>query len=378
LSVRDSRREGAIAVAALVAGAALRLAFLASLRENYDLTSFRMAAEVIRRGGALYQEVARYNYSPVWGYVVAGLDAMGRAIGFSLARGITSLLFLADAVTAGILYRICRERGATRARSGLAAALFFANPVSVVVSSLRGMFDALSILFLVLSVRRIEQRPAHRTGAVAAMSASVLVKHVTWFHPLLLARRGQPRVRLAAALVPYAVFLASFAPFWSSRDRIVAQVFLYRGMSEPYGVDALRRLPWIPQWGLPALCAAAALAAAFWLARRGIELGRASLMLFLVLLIFLPGITPYYFVWPIALGALYPSAGFAVYTAVVTLFLIHSPDAIGVELSHLPGWSGPWWAAVFWLLWELRTLQASRIARDSRESSAPAPSVTGS
>ena len=378
MRVRDSRREGAIAVAALVAGAALRLAFLASLRENYDLTSFRMAAEVIRRGGALYQEVARYNYSPVWGYVVAGLDAMGRAIGVSLARGITSLIFLADAVTAGILYRICRERGETRGRSGLAAALFFANPVSVVVSSLRGMFDALSILFLVLSVRRIEQRPARRTAAVAAMSVSVLVKHVTWFHPLLLARRGEPRVRLAAALVPYAVFLASFVPFWSSRDRIVAQVFLYGGMSEPYGVDALRRFPWIPPLGLPALCAAAALAAAFWLARRGVELGRASLMLFLVLLIFLPGITPYYFVWPIALGALYPSAGFGVYTAVVTLFLIHSPDAIGVELAHLPGWSGPWWAAVFWLLWELRALQASRIARDSRERSAPAPSATGS
>jgi hypothetical protein len=178
--------------------------------------------------------------------------------------------------------------------------------------------------------------------------------------------------------VPYAVFLASFVPFWSSRDRIVAQVFLYGGMSEPYGVDALRRLPWIPPWGLPALCAAAALAAAVWLARRGVELGRASLMLFLVLLIFLPGITPYYFVWPIALGALYPSAGLAVYTAVVTLFLIHSPDAIGVELAHLPGWSGPWWAAVFWLLWELRALQASRIARDSRESSAPTASETGS
>ena len=124
------------------------MAFLASLRENYDLTSFRMAADVIRRGGALYLEVARYNYSPVWGYIVAGLDAMGRAIGVSLARGITSLIFLADAATAGILYRICRERGETRGRSGLAAALLFANPVSVFVSSLRGKFDALAILFL--------------------------------------------------------------------------------------------------------------------------------------------------------------------------------------------------------------------------------------
>ncbi|HEY7113362.1 MAG TPA: hypothetical protein VIA45_10565 [Thermoanaerobaculia bacterium] len=361
-----SRREGpsggasAVAIAVLLAGAALRIAFLGSLRENYDLVSFRMAAEVVRRGGALYREVVRYNYSPVWAYVVAGLDWARGAFGVSLARAITSLLLLADVATAAVLYRIARGRGASAARAGGAAALFFANPVSVVVSSLRGMFDAISILFLILSIHLMERKPARKAGAVAAMSASVLVKHVTWFHPLLLARRGSPRLRLAAALVPYAVFFASFLPFWSSRERVLAQVFRYQGLSEPYGVDALRRLAWIPTWGLPALCAAAALLAAFWLARRGVELGRASLLLFLVLLVFLPGITPYYFVWPIALGALDPSAGFAVYTAVVTLFLIHSPDAIGVELSHLPGWSGPWWAAVLWLLWEIRALTRRR------------------
>ena len=349
-----------VAAAALLAGATFRIAFLASLRENYDLVSFRMAAEVVRRGGALYEEVARYNYSPVWAYVVAGLDVAREALGVSLARVITSLLFLADAATAALVYRIGRGRGASAGRAALAAALFFANPVSVVVSSLRGMFDAVAILFLLLSIGLLERAPSRKAGAVAAMSASLLFKHVTWFHPLLLARRGRPRVRFVVALVPYAVFLASFLPFWGSRGRIVAQVFRYQGLSEPYGVDALRRRKGIPTWGLPALCVAASLLASFWLMRRGVALVRASLMLFLVLLIFLPGITPYYFVWPIALGALEPSAGFAVYTAVVTLFLIHSPDAIAVELAHLPGWSGPWWAAVFWLLWELRALTRRR------------------
>ncbi len=114
---------------------------------------------------------------------------------------------------------------------------------------------------------------------------------------------------------------------------------------------------------------AAALAAAAWLRLREVEFARASLRLFLVVLLFVPGIAVYYFVWPIALGALYPSAGYAVYTAIVTLFLIHSPDALGVELSHLPGWSGPWWALAFWLLWEIRFDSASA----GRASSARAP-----
>jgi hypothetical protein len=229
----------------------------------------------------------------------------------------------------------------------------------VITSSRLAMFDNLSILFLLAAVAALDAQPPRKAGAVTGMTASLLIKHVTWFHPLLLARRREPRVSLPAALLPYALFLASFLPFWRSWDRIRAQVFFYQGMGEPYGTEPLRFLPFFPAWGTTALCAAAALAAAAWLRLREVEFGRACLILFLVVLIFVPGITVYYFVWPVALGALYPSAGFAVYTVVTALFLIHSPEAIGVELAHLPGWSGPWWALVFWLLWEIRRQSAA-------------------
>jgi len=350
-----SRRDLAVLAAGFLVALSLRVLFLAALSDRYDLESFRIVAGIVQRGGDVFRETGRYNYSPVWAYVLGGLGRVARALGTSLDRVVTSLLLAADAATALLIVRIVRGRGETPARALFAALLFFANPVSVLTSSRLAMFDNVSILFLLASVASLSRDPARKKRAVAAMTASLLVKHVTWFHPLLLPRRREPRVSLPAALVPYAVFAASFIPFWRSWERIRTQVFAYQSLGEPYGTEALRFLPFMPQWGTTALCAAAGLGAAAWIWVREVEFGRACLLLFLVVLIFVPGIAVYYFVWPIALGALYPGIGYAVYTAVVTLFLIHSPDALGLELSHLPGWSGPWWAAVFWLLWEIRS-----------------------
>ena len=114
----------------------------------------------------------------------------------------------------------------------------------------------------------------------------------------------------------------------------------------------------VPQWAPSALFLLAAAVGV--LAFRRLEIGRASLLLFLVLLLFLPGISDYYLVWPIALGAVYRGAGFFVYTAVVSTFFLGSPDGLAVPFEHFPGWHGVWFATLFWLLWELRRVQGSR------------------
>lgn len=354
------RRDLAVLGMGWLAVLALRGLLLAAPNDRYDLHSFRIVADILDRGGDVFRETPRYNYSPVWACALWVLARAARLLGTSLDRAVMGLLLLSDAATALLLARIVRARGQTEARASLAGLLFFANPVSVLTSSRLAMFDNVSILFLLLAVLAMEAVPARKGAAVAGMTASLLVKHVTWFHPLLLARRREPRVGLAGALVPYALFAASFLPFWRSWDRIRRQVFEYQSLGEPYGTEPLRRLPGFPTWGTAAICVAAAMAAAGWIWFRQVEFGRASLLLFLVVLLFVPGIAVYYFVWPIALGALYPSAGYAVYTAVVSLFLIHSPDALGVELPHLPGWSGPWWALAFWLLWEVRKESIAR------------------
>jgi len=355
------RTQTAVLLLGFALALAIRARFLAALTSNYDIASWRLVSNILERGGNVYRETNRYNYSPLWGCLLVALDFLGRVVGLPLYRVAPLFLLGVDLASAALLRAIALERGQTQGRAGLAALLFFANPVSVIVSSYQGAFDNLSILFLLLALFFAGRRRASRGGVVAALSMSLLAKHITWFHPLLFAfRSGRKRVE-PAALIPYAVFLLSFAPFWRDWDGIRTHVFSYRSLDEPYGVEFLRSVAGFPRGATTALLVLSALTAVALLRR--VEIGRASLLLLLVLLIFAPGICPYYFVWPIALGCLYPTAGFLVYTVVVTGFLVHSPDVIGLELPHLPGWSGPWWALVFWLLWEIRGLAGKRAGK---------------
>jgi hypothetical protein len=369
-----SRRDLVLLGAGFLAALLIRVGFLVALRPNYDTASWQTVVDILERGGRLYEETPRYNYSPLWAGVLWGLAHLAKPAGLSLARAVSLLLLAADVATAALVWRIAAQTGKTRTKAGFAALLFFANPLSVMVSSHRVMFDGLAVLFLLLALFFARRKPVPEASVVASLAVSLLAKHITWFHPLLFARRrNPPRLSGLAALFPYAVFLLSFVPFWSSWSGIRAHVFGYRGLDEPYGTEPLRFVRWLPPETTVALFVLAALAAVWML--RDVELGRASLLLFLVILLATPGICPYYFVWPVALGALYPSAGYLVYTTVLTAFFIHSPDVLAQEIPHLPGWWGAWWAVAFWLLWEIRSLQRTPAAvrRDEAIPSAGVP-----
>jgi hypothetical protein len=356
LDPRQERHGLPLLAAGAFAALVIRAAVLARVHPNFDTTAWQIVVDILRRGGDLYRETERYNYSPLWAGVLYGLAGLADALGVSFVRTVAVFLTLVDVGTAAVIWRIGVARGRTPVAAGWLALLFFANPVSVLVSSQQVMFDGLSILFLLLALWAAERKSSSPTATVGFLSLSLLAKHITWFHPLLFAaRRREPRLKWTAALSPYLVFLLSFLPFWRSWEGIRAHVFGYRGLDEVYGTEPLRFVTWLPRETTTVLFVLAALAAVGLLRR--VELGRASLMLFLVILIFTPGICPYYFVWPVALGALYPGVGFAVYTAVVTAFFIHSPDVLAQEIAHLPGWWGVWWAVVLWLLWELQALR---------------------
>ncbi|HEV8232322.1 MAG TPA: glycosyltransferase family 87 protein [Thermoanaerobaculia bacterium] len=343
-----------------VVAATLRIGFLASLAPNWDTDAYAEVVRTLESGGTLYRDTPHYNYSPVWAFVLRVLARIAGEGGVPFHRVVGALLLLVDGATGWLVFRIARDVLGRSAESAAGSALlFFANPISVFVTGFHAQFDCLSIAFLLLAIW-LEGRPsARRLGAAGALAGSLLVKHVTAFHPIVFARRRDGRgLPLFAALLPFAVFAASFLPYWGVRRSVFDRVLRYGSLSEDYGTAMLRRLPGVPPWAPTALFFAAALVGAF--ALRRLEPARASLLLFLVLLIFLPGIAEYYFVWPIALGSLFGGAGYAVFTLLVSAFFLGSPDGLGLELTHLPGWHGIWWGTVFWSMWELRKLKGSR------------------
>jgi hypothetical protein len=247
-----------------------------------------------------------------------------------------------------------------------AALLFFSNPVSVAVSSAHGQFDGLSICFLLAAIWFSTDPAArdNRPAAVTFLSLSLLVKHVTAFHPLLFWRGWRrPGLALWGIAVPYAVFALSFLPYRFSFSRIGQNVLLYPTMLLGSKGQALGGLQSF--LGFPAAPAAwfngIALAAIGWVIwkTRGIEIARASLVLSLALLTFLPSLAIQRFVWPIALGSLFVSPAFALFSGAAAL--CHTSYTLQLVWPVRIQILGVWMAGLFWLVAEL-----ARVSRERR------------
>src|SRR5262249_26552114 len=150
-------------------------------------------------------------------------------------------------------------------------------------------------------------------------------KHVTAFHPFLFVRnRRRPGLPPVAVLVPYGVFLLSFVPFLSGRAGILANVFIYptrllgTNRQRPGGLRYLIEFPgysdgiFFPIFAGALVCSLCLLPSA--------DLPLACLILFLTILLFLPGFSAQYLVWPIALGSLEAVPFYAFFSTVGALF----------------------------------------------------------
>ncbi len=356
----------------------LRVAIAAQFRGNFDTVSFLIVAEAVQSGQNVYAVTDRYNYSPLWSYVVAALWGLSKP-NTGLFVVLTGLLEIAvDAGTAGLLLRLARDRlGRPPEEARRAALLFFSNPVSVLISCAHGQFDGISILLLIAAIQlaMAPERPRRRAGVVALLSLSLLVKHITAFHPPLFWKRFRARGLAAPLLaVPYALFALSFAPFFASSQTILQNVFLYatwlggNKYQRAGASQVLLRFANNPALGQLLLCLAV-IAGTLWIARK-VELPRASLLVFLALIVSLPGYGNQYMVWPMALGSLYASPLYAVCATAGALFLsgesLHLAWPLNVTIP------GEWLTVLLWFLAELRlAARAPRLPETSEAGPLP-------
>jgi hypothetical protein len=339
----------------------LRLSIAAQFRGNYDSESFRVVAELVLSGQNLYAATTRYNYSPVWAGAAAALWAMARP-NFSLFVLLIGLLQTAADVAAALLVlRIARRLGRPADEARRAGLLFFSNPISVLASSAHGQFDGLAVLLLLGAILvALDDGLERRSGRVVALlSASLLVKHVTAFHPLLFSRRvRRPGLSNAAVAAPYVVLGISFVPFLAAWRSIWASVVVYgtRG-AKPGGLLAMID---IPRYGAAAHLVLFG-AAVLWAIRKGrdLELPRAALILWLAILTFLPSYGIQYLVWPLAVGALYPSVGFGLYSLAGALF--HSSWSLEIEWPVRASSLATWVAGLVWLITETARVREERL-----------------
>ena len=317
----------------------VRVALASQFTGNYDTQSYIFAAEAVLAGQNVYTSTDRYNYSPAWSFVVAGLWGAARP-NVKLFIVLVGLLQTAcDVATAWLVFLLARRRLALPVEaSRRAALLFFSNPVSVAVSCVHGQFDGIAVLLLLAALAVATGEGGEKKGPAVGvlLGASLIVKHVTAFHPLLFWRRvRRPGLADWNLAIPYALFGLSFVPYLPALPKIWQNVVLYPAMlgapKGPYPgvVSSFFHLSSGSRVGY-SVVALLAIAAAI-RASRFAPLWKACLLLFLTTLVVLPSYSIQYLVWPVALGSLEASPAYALFSGVAALF--HTSRSLRIQWS---------------------------------------------
>lgn len=219
----------------LLLGVALRL-LVATRGENYDMQSYRIVAEIVARGGNVYAETSRYNYGPAWFsllFIFERIAALFPAPETAFRYCITIFLTTVDL---GVFWVLRRKAGA------LAAGLFLLNPISIIISGYHSQFDNFSLLVGMLAVLVYGDEPTapvkgRRLAGLALLGISLIIKHILFAFPLWLAVKQKGLLRqIETLLIPYAIFLFGFVPFFGGEggEGIVRNVLLYGSWSNAF------------------------------------------------------------------------------------------------------------------------------------------------
>ncbi len=191
---------------------------MASRGYNFDFESYNIVANLIDQGKNVYAETHRYNYGPIWFYILWFL----KTISGSLFRySLPFFLGMADICIAGILWRL---------RYRPAALIFLLSPLGIQISGFHNQFDNFAVLIALISICFLMKREKNTTmgqvwAAAVVLGISITIKHIFIFFPLWLFCRDYCwKKRIVLLFVPVLIFLGSFIPY--ALEKNTAETFV--------------------------------------------------------------------------------------------------------------------------------------------------------
>ena len=313
----------------LVLGVAGRFV-VATRGYNFDMESWKISADIRVRGGNVYAETYRHPYGPVWFLIVEVINRVALRFPdpFAVFRySIVAFLTLVDILIAVILLRRF---------GGVAAVAFFLNPISVIITGYHSQIDNLALLlgFTGALLYASEARTASgisksRIAGLVLLGVSLATKHVLFLFPLWLAFKDQSiKSRLLVLVLPPAIFLLSFVPFWS--PEVIPHVFLYRSWNNaPFWKGLIPPVitSYLASVITPFAFFIMALVGLGWLTRK--QKPFESLLIYTVaIVVFASAVANQYLVIPVPAIAAFPNWPYALYVFVSTLHLIADADGL--------------------------------------------------
>lgn len=213
----------------LLALLAVSLRLLISLKgANWDMGSYLIVSDIVLKGENIYQSTDRYNYGPLWGYILAALKAIGFGFRYFLS------LFLSF-VDLGIAFLLFKRNNFS------AAVLFLFSPIAIIISGFHSQFDNLAILITFFAVFYADKKNKFNCAEKeyltitdtlifsGILSLSLITKHIFIFFPIWqFFRIREWKQRLIVLALPAVLFLISFLPYLPEGfEGIKNNVFLY-------------------------------------------------------------------------------------------------------------------------------------------------------
>ncbi len=215
-----------MALSVIIAGVLLRF-WAATQGHNFDVDSYRIVADIVNSGGNVYAETRRYNYGPVWFYILHFLDIIPVGGSFSLESLRYKVTFFLTCVDVALFVFLLKRY------SMLTACLFLLNPISIIITGYHSQFDNFAILVGLLAVYFYQEYPKLRFYALVGFGFSLSIKHVLFLFPFWVALKEKTWVRkIIVILVPYVIFLLGFVFFIpEGGNGILKHVFLYKSFN---------------------------------------------------------------------------------------------------------------------------------------------------
>ncbi len=364
-TVEEQSRGRQIASLVLVVyiGALSRLIPAFQFYGNYDMESYEIVSEIVMRGGNVYAETARYNYSPAWFLTLGLLKHLQIFIG---ADGfyfvVKAFLCLVDLLTLVALAGIAASE--SRQLFGVAV-IFYLNPVSFLITGYHGQFENCAILPVLVGIfiyTRLRARRPRFAGLILWMFGTLafIVKHVILSVMVVTIRHAFDKwSSRACALGLTAVFFAlTLVPYWSGAQQgIIKNVIQYSGVGG-YGMFTLLDWPGLKYFFIVGLFV-------FPLMLKGDDIVHDCLMATLFFLSFTTGLSIQQLVLPVALSALRPSLWARLYSAVTTLVILAHNTNLGVPIFFDDEINLAWYTAFVWFAAEIYLMKAVKPPTES-------------
>jgi len=208
----------------IIIGIALR--YLVAIRgHNFDFDSFLIVSDIVDRGYNVYANTDRYNYGPIWSFVLIMLYRLAGKD--TLVFRLLLIAFL-SIVDMGI-FIILRQK-----KDLVVASLFFLNPISIIITGYHNQFDNFAILLAMSAVLLLKDDigksiTTRKSLGLVMLGLSLMTKHLFIAFPIWLAikQRGIFQ-KIIILLMPIAMFLIGFFPYWDGgRQGIIVNVLQY-------------------------------------------------------------------------------------------------------------------------------------------------------